>query len=184
MYSAALTIVLAVVAADPAVEAEAKKYFEAGQTNYKLGRFEEALVDYQRAYELIPYADLLFNMGQCERNLKRYDRALFFFKGYVKDTPREEDKQRVRLLITQLEEEKARAETARTASTAPPAPQLVEQPLIQREEEEGGSVLGEWWFWTILGVVAAGTAGAVIIATSSDPADPMGSIGTIRGNGL
>ena len=57
-----------VFAADRATQ-EAKTHFQAGQTKYKLGRFDEALADYSKAYELKPIPSFLFNIGQCHRQL-------------------------------------------------------------------------------------------------------------------
>lgn len=64
---------------------EAKAEVDKAQLHYKLGRFEDALAAYIRAYELFSAPALLFNIGQCHKNLKRYDRAIFFFEGYLRE---------------------------------------------------------------------------------------------------
>jgi len=74
--------------------AQAKAQVKKGQLDYKLARFEEALADYSRAYELYPAPALLFNLGQCHRNLKNYERAIFFFEGYLREQPRIDPDQR------------------------------------------------------------------------------------------
>lgn len=51
----------------------------------------------------------------------------------------------------------------------PPPPQLINE--VPVEEEDDGSVLGTWWFWTIIGVAVAGAATGVVLATR--PADPV-----------
>jgi len=45
-------------------------------------------------------------------------------------------------------------------------------PEAQVDADEGGSVLGEWWFWTAVVAVAAGTTVAVIVLTSGDDSNP------------
>src|SRR5437016_6063550 len=49
--------------------AQAKAAVERAQIDYKVGRFAEALDGYRRAYELFQAPSLLFDMGQCHRNL-------------------------------------------------------------------------------------------------------------------
>ena len=62
--------------------------FEMAETKFNLGRFEEAAVDYQAAYEAEPLPAFLFNIGQCYRNLGNYERAQFYFRRYVQLDPR------------------------------------------------------------------------------------------------
>lgn len=76
----------AAVAAEPqGKRAEAKVEFEKAQLHYRLGRFEEALQAYSRAYELFNAPALLFNIGQCHKNLQNHERAIFFFEGYLRE---------------------------------------------------------------------------------------------------
>jgi len=75
--------------------AQAKVQVKKGQLDYKLARFEEALQDYTNAYELLPVPALLFNLGQCHRNLKNYERAIFFFEGFLREQTKISQDQRV-----------------------------------------------------------------------------------------
>jgi hypothetical protein len=58
----------------------------------------------------------------------------------------------------------------------PPAPGLLLKAPVQPDKaeksDEGGSVFGTWWFWTVAGVLVAGGATAVFLATrkSDSPA--------------
>ena len=74
--------------------AQAKAEVQKGQLDYQLGRFEQALEEYSHAYELFPAPALLFNLGQCHRNLKNYERAIFFFEGYLREQTKIEADQR------------------------------------------------------------------------------------------
>ncbi|MGC4120355.1 MAG: hypothetical protein QM765_38395 [Myxococcales bacterium] len=74
-------------AADPAEE-EAKAEFKKGQTAYTLGRFNDALASYSKAYELKPLAPFLFNIAQCHRQLADYERAVFFYRRYLDSAPK------------------------------------------------------------------------------------------------
>lgn len=66
---------------------KAKQLFEEAQVHYETGRFQEALEDYSKAYELVQLAGFLFNIGQCHRELKEYDRALYFYERYLREKP-------------------------------------------------------------------------------------------------
>jgi len=105
--------------------AQAKAQVRKGQLDYKLARFEDALQDYSRAYELYPAPALLFNLGQCHRNLKNYERAIFFFEGYLREQPKIDPDQRALTedLIaesrTALDRQNAEARAA-AARVAPP----------------------------------------------------------------
>ncbi len=78
---------------------KARKVFLKGQTHYKLGRFDKALVAYTRAYQLLPLAGFLFNIGQCHRFLGHYKQAIYFYKGYLRETPGAPNLEVVKILI-------------------------------------------------------------------------------------
>jgi hypothetical protein len=129
----ALVLVVAgllVTGARPAVggephgkRAEAKMEFEKAQLHYRLGRFEEALKAYTRAYELFNAPALLFNIGQCHKNLQNYERALFFFEGYLREETNPEKRALAEELIaaSRAAMERQRIEAARTDPLAPTA---------------------------------------------------------------
>jgi tetratricopeptide (TPR) repeat protein len=114
--------VLVAVAASPALadshnKDEARAEFDQAETHYKLGRFQEALDAYTRAYEIYPAPALLFDIGQCHRNLKNYERAIFFFEGYLRD---ETNPARRTLAEELIAESKAEIERQRAAAAIPP----------------------------------------------------------------
>ena len=90
-----------------------------GQLDYKLARFEDALQDYSRAYELYPAPALLFNLGQCHRNLKNYERAIFFFEGYLREQPKIDPDQRA-LTEDLIAESQNRARSPERGGQRPP----------------------------------------------------------------
>jgi tetratricopeptide (TPR) repeat protein len=65
----------------------ARPHVQAADIAYKLGKFEEALASYSKAYEVYPAPALLFNLGQCHRNLKQWERAVFFYEGFLRESP-------------------------------------------------------------------------------------------------
>jgi tetratricopeptide (TPR) repeat protein len=90
VWLAGLALVAALASATAAGAApnpreQAKVEFDKGQVQYRVGHFQEALEAYTRAYELFPAPALLFNIGQCHKNLQNHERAIFFFEGYLHD---------------------------------------------------------------------------------------------------
>jgi tetratricopeptide (TPR) repeat protein len=178
--------------------AQAKAEVAKAQLDYELGRFEKALEGYTRAYELVPAPALLFNLGQCHRNLKNYDRAIFFFQGYLREQANLSRDQRelTEDLITECKAELERqniAAAAAVASSPPPLsttpPQLSLPPprlaaasmpsssLVSREADRSReqehtprerSIVHRWWFWTAIGGAAAVAAGAVAYYATGD----------------
>jgi len=114
--------------------AQARAQVKKGQLDYKLARFEQALEDYSNAYELYPAPALLFNLGQCHRNLSNYERAIFFFEGYLREQPKIDPDQRALTedLITEcrtaLERQRTAAAAAAARFAAPPMASTTTRP--------------------------------------------------------
>ena len=115
----------------------ARAQVKKAQLDYKLARFEQALDGYSHAYELYPSPALLFNLGQCHRNLKHHERAIFFFEGYLREQPKIDPDQRALTedLIaeskTALEQQNAEAAAAAARFAAPPMATLpARQPQV------------------------------------------------------
>jgi tetratricopeptide (TPR) repeat protein len=66
---------------------EAKRLAKSAATHYALAQFDLAADEYSKSYEASPSPGLLFNLGQCQMMLKSYERAVFFFEGYLRDKP-------------------------------------------------------------------------------------------------
>jgi tetratricopeptide (TPR) repeat protein len=87
-----LLVVLFLLGSGPDPElVQAKQHFATARTAYDAGRFEQALAEFQAAYAKKPIPAFLFNVGQCERQLGHYDRAIFFFERYLESSPNLDD---------------------------------------------------------------------------------------------
>lgn len=182
----------------------AKVLFDEGELQYKLGRFEQALGFYSDAYETMPLPALLFNIAQCHKQLGDHERAVFFYRGYLKETPDAWNKDMVEELLaeeeaalaTQREENRQAAERKRLEeeqqrrTEAEARAAAAEEARRAREAEQAGPPLyEEWWFWTAIGgaalVVAAGTITtvAVVAAQPAETVLPYGTLGTIDTRG-
>lgn len=102
---AAILIVLGLGPAYADNKVDAKPHVATADRQYQLGRFTEALAEYTKAYELYPTPPLLFNIAQCHRGLKHWERAIFFFDGYLRERPGAENSKVVQDLIQEAQSE-------------------------------------------------------------------------------
>jgi tetratricopeptide (TPR) repeat protein len=185
-----LAICLAGVASVPVAHADgpamraAKRHYERGQKLFALQKFDEALDQFQKAFDADPIPDFLFNIGQCHRNLGDYEAAIFSFKRYLKLDPETANREKVEELISQLEDKQASKDAKRL--------RLRPDRDRSRGGDEGGDEDGDedgdegaspgspfykkWWFWT--GVAVVGVAGGVgYYATTSGGGPPDTTLG-------
>jgi tetratricopeptide (TPR) repeat protein len=182
---AVLAVVLSVrvAAADDTATRTAKRHFERGQKLYALTKFREALDEYQQAFDARPIPDFLFNIGQCYRNLGDYDSAIFSYKKYLDATPDAPNRAQVEQLIDDLQTRKDQEDARRldlqrpppaaAAAPAPPPPGPAPPPPA------GHPIYTRWWFWTGLGVIAAGAGVTTYELTRPGSGPPSSSLGNI-----
>ncbi len=85
-------------------DVEARARFEAGRASFADGRFEDALNDFQRAYELAKRPILLFNVGAAADRLRKDQVALEAFERYLAEMPNAENRAEVEGRIRVLRE--------------------------------------------------------------------------------
>ena len=166
----ALLLLLALSSATP--DQAARKHFEHAEKLYALGKFQDALTEYEAAYEAKPLAGFLFNIGQCYRNLGNYKQAVFSFKKYLDEKPDARNRDAVEGLIADLEkkgaeEAKAKPDLAAHNDPAPPPPDLAAAKPVPPEPDPERPLYAKWWFWTLVGAAAVGAGVAIYAATSS-----------------
>ncbi len=108
IHCAAVAIAFAALAAAPPPaaaddKAEAGRHFKLGVGLYGEGKFDEALVEFERAYELAPHPSVLYNIAVTYRELSRYNEAILYFERFL----REGEKAVKKKLITQAKKELA-----------------------------------------------------------------------------
>jgi tetratricopeptide (TPR) repeat protein len=101
----------------------ARALFQRAELSFNLGRFADALGDYQAAYQARPLPAFLFNIAQCYRNVASYERARFFYRRYLALDPRTSNRRLVEDLIGEMSRklQKDDANEADGATAAPPA---------------------------------------------------------------
>jgi len=203
--AAAIAVALAAVAprawatADAAaVERPGRAFFEQAEAKFNTGRFEDALVDYQAAYDAEPLPAFLFNIGQCYRNLGNYERAQFFFRRYTVLDPRSPNRPAAERLIAEMDRLAGeQAGASERAESPPPGPLdiSIPQTTSARGQSERAATAGpaafmaeparapaaasrpiyrRTWFWVAVAAVAVAGGVAAAYAVSHD--DPRSSL--------
>ena len=174
-----LAFARAAQAEDPS-ERAAKRHYDRGQKLFALQKFDQALDQFQKAFDAKPIPAFLFNIGQCHRNLGDLDAAIFSFKRYLKLEPEADNREQVEELIDELETKKAEADTERLKlgkrKKRDPDPEEDQQP---RENRDGSPVYTKWWFWTGVAVVGAAGGVGIYYATKSSGGPPGTDLGHI-----
>jgi tetratricopeptide (TPR) repeat protein len=178
------------VAGEAAAEARpGRALFERAESKFNVGRFDEALVDYQAAYDAEPLPAFLFNIGQCYRNMGNYERAQFFFRRYTALDPRSPNRPAADRLIAEMDRLAgdqpgvvpaepispppisplaAPVPAADVRSAAPPAPASVA--ATTEPSDARPPVYRRAWFWVaVSAVVVAGGVAAAYAVTQDDP---------------
>ncbi|HET6151141.1 MAG TPA: tetratricopeptide repeat protein [Polyangia bacterium] len=178
--------------------AQAKAMVDRAQVDYKLGRFQDALDGYRRAYELFQAPVLLFDIGQCHRNLGDLDKAIFFFEGYLREEDRPDPERRslttdlIAELRTEVQRQRAAAAVAAAPARAEAPPPRPVRPRIRLQATDDirpgstslvarapqgspeppaqhRSIASRWWFWTAIGGACALATGAAIYYATGEP---------------
>jgi tetratricopeptide (TPR) repeat protein len=96
---------------------QAKAEFSKGNVAYNLGKYDEAIAHFEKAYGLSRVPEILFNLGQCYRKLWEADkksefgrRALHYYQALVREAPQSRVRVDADQFIAELEPAVAQAE--------------------------------------------------------------------------
>jgi tetratricopeptide (TPR) repeat protein len=101
---------------------QAKQHFDDGRAYFNLGKFREAIGEFERSYILFKAPEILFMIGQCHNQLGDYRRAIHFYKTYLAEKPDAKNKDDVEAMIADLE--------AKVGGRARPAPKPAPPPPL------------------------------------------------------
>jgi hypothetical protein len=91
-------------AAPPAeVAKQAKDAFVEGTTQFNLGHWDKAIDSWSRGYELKNDPIFLYNIAQAYRLAENWEKAVFFYKNYLRNAPKAPNRAEVEERIEQLE---------------------------------------------------------------------------------
>src|SRR4029079_3032359 len=117
-------------AVDPKVAA--KEHYTRGTSFYDLGRYEDAIKEFEAAYQLKNDPAFLYNLAQSYRQAGNHEQAVHFYKTYLRYVPKAPNRADIEEKI-KAEEQLAAKGGGTTTTRAPPvnsttAPLLVNTP--------------------------------------------------------
>ncbi len=95
----------------------ARQHFLDGMEHFEAHRYRPAIHQFELAAELVPSADLWFNIARSHEELGEYEPAIEHYRRYLRDRVDPPDKEQVERRIASLE---TQAETARRAANEVP----------------------------------------------------------------
>jgi tetratricopeptide (TPR) repeat protein len=104
---------------DKDAKAAAKEHYQRGTSFYDLGRYPEAIKEFEAAYQLKNDPAFLYNLAQSYRQVGDPDQALHFYRTYLRYVPKAPNRAEIEERITALEKQVAEKGTA--AVQPPPA---------------------------------------------------------------
>ena len=150
--------------------AQARTHYDAARRSYDIGRFDQAIEAFTRAYQLDPAPILLFNIGQAHWKKGDSEQALLFYRRYLEADPAADNRQRVEDRIRELEARPAKVPPL--AAPAPPAVAMAGPPVtLTAEPPEAPPPLHRRpWFWgAAVGLLGAATLVTVLSLRSGEP---------------
>lgn len=103
LIACALAPAAARASTDAENKAQAKELYERATRFYDVGKYADAIHDYEQAYLLIEDPALLFNIGQAYRLWDRPDEAIRSYKNYLRKRPDASNRADVERKIADLE---------------------------------------------------------------------------------
>jgi hypothetical protein len=112
---------------------KARELFQQGTTFYDLGQFDKAIEAWQAGYREKADPGFLYNIAQAYRVAGDPHKAIFFYKGYLRNSPRAHNRaeveQKIAALQKQIDEGKpAEPKPAEPKPVRPPAPPATTPP--------------------------------------------------------
>lgn len=115
-------------AQDAPAQVEAKQHYERATRLYDVGKYSEAIDEYEKAYELSGQAALLYNIAQAYRLADQPEQAVRAYKNYLRKDPKTKVRESVEQRIVELEKVIEDRKRAPAPTPAPPGPQPPPQP--------------------------------------------------------
>jgi tetratricopeptide (TPR) repeat protein len=104
-------------AQETADKGAAKEHYDKGKALFDIGRYDEAIKEFEASYQLKQDAAILFNLAQAHRLAGNNDRALTLYRTYVRNWPKGANRAEAEKHIGTLEQKLA---TPGGGGTTPP----------------------------------------------------------------
>jgi hypothetical protein len=114
----------------PQQKLEMKQLYERATRAYDVGKYNEAIEEYQKAYEIGGDPPMLYNIAQAYRLNDQPNEALRFYRRYLQRAPSARNREDVERKIADLEKTVEERRKAAAVATPPPVttPPLVTSP--------------------------------------------------------
>jgi tetratricopeptide (TPR) repeat protein len=109
--------------ADDGAAASAREHYQKGTSFYDLGRYADAIKEFEAAYEIKNDPALLYNLAQSNRLAGNSEQALHFYRTYLRYVPKAANRAEIEERIKQLDQlvaQKSAAQTTPPVQVAPP----------------------------------------------------------------
>jgi tetratricopeptide (TPR) repeat protein len=154
-------------------DAEVDEHVAQGHRLYQLGRYQEAIAEYRRAYELRADPLFLFQIAESYRQFGASEQALFYYDRYLAGAPEGPDRDAAEEHVSELESLRARPAAATPGLVATPengaGAKKLPTPLWRR-----------WWVWTALGAALVAGVTAAALAGRAESSVPTTDLGNKR----
>ena len=117
---------------------KARESFTEGTASFNLGQWDKAIEAWQKGYQLKQDPIFLYNIGQAYRKAENFERAIFFYKNYLRNAPKAPNREEVEQWIDQLQK---LLEEQRRAKTAPPEDAMKESGTVSTPAAREGATL-------------------------------------------
>ena len=84
---------------------KARQLFQQGSKYYDLGQFDKAIEAWQQGYDQKPDPGFLYNIAQAYRQKQDAAKAIFFYKGYLRNSPKAHNRAEVDQKIAALQKQ-------------------------------------------------------------------------------
>jgi hypothetical protein len=133
---------------------KARDLFTQGNTYFDLGQFDKAIDAWQSGYQLKNDPGFLYNIAQAYRTMGDAQKAIFFYKRYLSNSPKAHNRSEVEQKIEALQKQLSQQEQAKDlpppgpfgpgnpAATAPPAPPETASPTSPPPAPPSVTVIG------------------------------------------
>ena len=100
----------------------AKELYQEGTRYFDLGQFDKAIDAFQSGYREKPDPIFLYNIAQAYRLSGDANKALFFYKGYLRNSPKAHNRADVEQKIQALQKQVGEGQGQAPRPTSPPTP--------------------------------------------------------------
>lgn len=187
-----------------AVATEAQKHWTSGMAHFQLEEWDDAIREWEAGFRLKPVPQFLYNIAQAYRQSKRYEKALAFYRKYLRMDPDAPNRAEVQGHINNLDklvaEERAApppppvAPPAKPAATEPASPPLVVTPApapatttteparveLTAAPPPKKSAAHKAWVWGVVAGAVVVVAAAVTVGVVLGTADSAKTLPSVR----